>query len=304
MNPPAVSIQNLTKYYGKFKALDEISFEVKAGESFGFLGPNGAGKTTTINAVTGLANFQQGEVKIFGYDVTKDYRTARAQIGLVPQEFNFDPFLTIEQMLIFGGGYFGMSWQESKRRANELLDFFKISNRSDDKYKKLSGGMKRRLLIARALMHKPKILILDEPTAGVDLELRYQLWDFFRKINQEGVTIILTTHYIEEAEQLCSRIGVIHHGKIVAVESTRTLVQKVKKDEIEFFVREFKEASKPAFSKLQVTIDEKQRKLRFYDDPAIISQVLRALNDCNIEVERIEVHRSTLEEAFLELTKN
>ena len=194
---PAIEIQGLTKFYKQFKALDQISLRVEQGDFFGFLGPNGAGKTTTISVLTGLANYNQGEVRVFGYDVVRQYRTTRSLIGLAPQEFNFDPFLTIEQILIYEAGYFGVPKREARRRAHEILKEFALFRFRHLDFRKLSGGFKRRLLIARALVHRPKVLIVDEPTAGLDIELRYKLWDFLRELNRKGVTIFLTTHYIE-----------------------------------------------------------------------------------------------------------
>lgn len=300
---PAISIKNLTKYYRVFKALDDISFEVQEGDFFGFLGPNGAGKTTTISVVTGLANFREGDVRAFGYDVVKDYRKTRPLIGLVPQEFNFDPFLSAEQILAFEGGYFGLAWQASKKRAKELLNFFELWDKRTEGYKKLSGGMKRRLLIARALMHKPKILILDEPTAGVDIELRYRLWDFFRKINQEGVTVLLTTHYIEEAERLCSRIGVIHRGKIVAVEDKETLVHRWGGEEVEFSLKTRMDDIPSIFQTMSVLVKDDGRRLVVTEGNSRISLVLKELHQRGLEIQNIEVRRPTLEEAFLRLIR-
>ncbi len=297
----AITINNLVKYYGKFKALDRISFEVRPGEFFGFLGPNGAGKTTTIGVITGLANYQGGEVRVFGHDVTADYRKSRAQIGLAPQEFNFDPFLSAEQILTFEGGYFGIPRKEAKRRAQELLDFFDLKSKRNEGYKKLSGGQKRRLLIARALMHRPKILILDEPTAGVDLELRYQLWDFLKQVNREGTTVFLTTHYIEEAERLCERVGVIHEGQIVAMDPTQVLIRKMSGDQIELSLK--KELTSIPDEIRAVPIVLEGKKLRFEEKNNAVSEVLKALHGRGFEIEKIDVRRPTLEDAFLKLTK-
>lgn len=299
---PAISIQGLTKYYKKFKALENVSFEVQPGEFFGFLGPNGAGKTTTISVLTGLANYQEGTVRVFGRDVTKEYRAARALIGLVPQEFNFDPFLTAEQILTFEGGYFGLSWEKSKSRAKELLELFSLSSKKHEGYKKLSGGMKRRLLIARAMMHSPKILILDEPTAGVDLELRHQLWDFLRKINREGMTVVLTTHYIEEAEKLCTRIGVINEGKIAALDETHKLIRAMTGDQVELLLKGRLNELPPSLASLPVKLEEAGTRLHFEDQKDVITQVLKAIHDMGLEVEKINVRRPTLEDAFLKLT--
>lgn len=305
---PAISIQNLTKYYRtkkkeKFKALDNISLEVREGEFFAFLGPNGAGKTTTINALTGLANYNEGSISVFGFDVRREYRKTRALIGLVPQEFNFDPFLSAEQILVYEGGYFGIPWKAAKVRAKELLDSFDLWGKRDEGYKQLSGGMKRRLLIARALMHKPKILILDEPTAGVDIELRHQLWDFFRRVNQGGVTVILTTHYIEEAERLCNRIGIIHKGKIAAIEDKETLIQKMGGDEVELVLktplREISTALKP----LELRLEDDGKRILFLEKNGTVAAALKELYSQGIEVERVDVRRPTLEDAFLKLIR-
>lgn len=298
---PAIKIQNLTKYYKKFKALDDISFDVREGEFFGFLGPNGAGKTTTISVITGLANYQQGEVEIFGHNLASDYQAARRLIGLVPQEFNFDPFLSAEQILSFEGGYFGIPWKESKARALHLLETFGLLSKKQEGYKKLSGGMKRRLLIARALMHKPKILILDEPTAGVDLELRHQLWEFLRKINREGTTIVLTTHYIEEAEKLCSRIGVIHQGKIAALDSTQTLIRKMSGDQVELYLKKPVTFLPESLRKPDIALEGSGSCIRFEEKEGATAQVLKALHENKIEIEKVDVRKPSLEDAFLKL---
>jgi ABC-2 type transport system ATP-binding protein len=213
----AVFIQGLTKYYGRFRALDNISFEIRRGDFFAFLGPNGAGKTTTIHVMTGLSNFQQGSVKIFGYDTTSEYVQTRRLIGLCAQEFNFDPFLTIHQILVYQAGYFGILPKEAALRTDELLERFRLMDKRHVKHRALSSGMKKRLLLCRALIHDPEILILDEPTAGCDLELKFLIWDYLAQLNHEGKTIFLTTHYMEEAERLCKTIGIINHGRIVRI---------------------------------------------------------------------------------------
>lgn len=299
---PAISIKNLTKYYHKFKAIDDVSLEVAPGDFFGFLGPNGAGKTTTINVITGLNNYQAGSVKVFGHDVAVDYRRSRALIGLVPQEFNFDPFLSAEQILVFVAGYFGIPRAQAKKRAQQLLEFFDLWGKRAEGYKKLSGGMKRRLLIARALMHSPKVLILDEPTAGVDLELRYQLWDFLRHLNEEGTTVVLTTHYIEEAERLCGRIGVIHGGKIVAMDDTATLIRKISGDQVELYLKTAIDILPPEVTSIAVSIENAGKRLRFEEKGDAVSRVLTALHQQGVEIEKVDVRRPSLEDAFLSLT--
>lgn len=299
---PAIKIENLIKYYRKFKALDGVSLEVRPGEFFGFLGPNGAGKTTTISVLTGLANYHSGLVRVFGHDVVAEYRKTRSLIGLAPQEFNFDPYLSVEQILEFEGGYFGMSRSDVKKRAAELLEVFDLQGKRRDGYKKLSGGMKRRLLIARALVHKPRILILDEPTAGVDVELRHNLWAILRRLNREGTTIFLTTHYIEEAEKLCSHIGVIHQGSMVACDVTGDLIRKMSGDQVELFLREALSELPDALRGMPLILEEEGRKLRFEERGELVPRVLKALHDQKAIVEKIDVRRPTLEDVFLKLT--
>ena len=221
---PALRIDRLVKRYGDFTAVDGISFSVSEGDFFGLLGPNGAGKTTTINAIVGLAKITGGSISLFGYDVERDWRMARRQVGLAPQEYNFDRYLNIRDVLIFQAGYYGLRGKAVAERADMLLERFDLSSKAKQVYTKLSGGMKRRLTLARALIHEPRLVILDEPTAGVDVELRLELWSLLRELNKNGTTIILTTHYLEEAEELCNRIGIIQHGKLVALESTQQLV--------------------------------------------------------------------------------
>ena len=221
----AIKISGLSKYYQKLRALDNISFEVKRGSFFGFLGPNGAGKTTTINTITGLSNFQSGDVKVFGYDTVKEYIQARKLIGLCAQEFNFDPHLSIHELLVYQAGYFGILPPRAARRADSLLERFQLTDKRKVKFRALSGGMKKRLLLCRALIHDPEILILDEPTAGCDLELKYLIWDYLTQLNKEGKTIFLTTHYMEEAEKLCKTLGIINNGKIVQIGDKTTILQ-------------------------------------------------------------------------------
>lgn len=222
----AVSIQDLTKRYGAVTAVDGLSFDVAPGEFFGFLGPNGAGKTTTINAIVGLATFQGGTIRVFGHDVITDYRHARSLVGVSPQEFNFDRYLSIEEILTYQGGYYGMPLARAKPRARMLLDQFELTDKRRATYLELSGGMKRRLSLARALIHEPKLLILDEPTAGMDVELRLELWDFLKMINAGGMTIFMTSHYLEEVEALCNRIGIVNHGKLVELEDKSVLMSR------------------------------------------------------------------------------
>jgi len=221
---PALRVDRLVKRYGDFTAVDGISFDVAEGEFFGLLGPNGAGKTTTINAIVGLARITSGAISLFGYDVEREWRAARRTVGIAPQEYNFDRYLNIRDVLIYQAGYYGLSGPDVARRADELLARFDLTSKAKQVYTRLSGGMKRRLTLARALIHRPRLLILDEPTAGVDVELRLELWSLLRELNGGGTTIILTTHYLEEAEELCDRIAIINAGRIAALEDTHSLV--------------------------------------------------------------------------------
>jgi ABC-2 type transport system ATP-binding protein len=216
-SPPALEIGNLVKRYDTgTEALRGVSLDIQAGEFFGLLGPNGAGKSTLIHCTTGLAQPTAGTIRVFGHDAIHHYEQARLAVGLAPQELNIDWFLTVEETLDYHAGYFGMPKRERKERALELLDIFSLTEKRNERTRTLSGGMKRRLVLARALMHRPRLLILDEPTAGVDVELRLELWHYVQRINGEGTTILLTTHYLEEAEQLCDRIAFINEGRIVA----------------------------------------------------------------------------------------
>jgi ABC-2 type transport system ATP-binding protein len=221
---PAVRLRNATKRYGDFTALDNVSLDIRRGEVFGLLGPNGAGKTTLISLVAGIARPTAGKVEVLGYDVVNDYRITRRAVGLVPQEINFDPFFTVEETLIFQAGYFGI--RLSEERLVELLSALGLLDKRKANTRALSGGMKRRLLIAKALVHRPPVLFLDEPTAGVDVELRRDLWAYVRKLAGGGATVVLTTHYLEEAEQLADRIGVIKNGRLLVVEEKQELLAR------------------------------------------------------------------------------
>lgn len=222
----AIEIRGIKKSFGNVEALKGIDLAIRQGEFFGLLGPNGAGKTTLINSIVGLVKPNEGSIHVMGYDIKTNPIQAKRHIGLAPQEINVHNYFPIFKVVEFQGGFYGISKSESKKRAEELLKQFGLWEKRKVGRFKLSGGMQRRLMIARALMCSPKILILDEPTAGVDVELRHQLWGFLRKINEAGTTILLTTHYIEEAEMLCHRVGVIHEGKIVACDSPKNLIER------------------------------------------------------------------------------
>lgn len=230
----ALEIKGLKKRYDSgTEALKGVDLTIEEGSFFGLLGPNGAGKSTLIHSIMGLVIPTGGSAKVFGYDAVKDYQMARSLAGLAPQEINLDFFLTVEDTLDFHGGYYGMRKEERKERIEELLEAFSLTEKRKAKVVMLSGGMKRRVVLARALMHKPKLLILDEPTAGVDVELRLELWQYIKKINQEGTTILLTTHYIEEAEQLCSQLALIDKGQVIKEGTSDELKKQFKKKTLE-----------------------------------------------------------------------
>jgi ABC-2 type transport system ATP-binding protein len=223
----ALHIDGLEKRYPTgVEALKGVSIDIEPGEFYGLLGPNGAGKSTLIHCSTGLAQPTGGEIRIFGHDAISDYAEARQAVGLAPQEINLDWFLTVEETLDFHAGYFGMASRDRRERTKELLEAFSLTEKANERTRTLSGGMKRRVILARALMHRPRLLILDEPTAGVDIELRLELWQYVQKINQEGTTILLTTHYLEEAEELCSKIAFIAGGEIAAQGTSEDLASR------------------------------------------------------------------------------
>lgn len=224
---PALSVENLVKRYPTgTEALRGVSLEIKDGQFFGLLGPNGAGKSTLIHCATGLAVPTAGDIRIFGHNAVDDYAEAREAIGLAPQDINLDWFASCEEVLDYHGGYFGMNKKDRKERVAELLDAFSLTAKRNESTRTLSGGMKRRLTLARALMHRPRLLILDEPTAGVDVELRLELWQYVKQVNTEGTTILLTTHYLEEAEELCDQIAFINDGQVVAEGTSTELANK------------------------------------------------------------------------------
>lgn len=230
----ALEVNKLTKTYASgTKALKGISLDIPEGSFFGLLGPNGAGKSTLIHCIMGLAIPTGGTATVFGHDIVKDYQAARKLVGLAPQEVNLDWFLTVEDTLDYHGGYYGMPKKQRKERINELLEVFSLTDKRDTNTRLLSGGMKRRVVLARAMMHNPKFLILDEPTAGVDVELRLELWKYMKQVNKQGTTILLTTHYIEEAEELCSQIALINHGAIIKTGTSNELKKAYKKNTLE-----------------------------------------------------------------------
>jgi ABC-2 type transport system ATP-binding protein len=286
-------------------AVDGISLEVARGDFFGFLGPNGAGKTTTINAIVGLATLTSGTIEIFGYDNVRDWREARRRVGLAPQEYNFDRYLSIRDVLIYQAGYYGLRGAAVRARADALLERFGLTSKSGETFMRLSGGMKRRLSLARALIHEPQLLILDEPTAGVDVELRIELWDLLRELNAAGSTIILTTHYLEEAESLCKNIAIVEGGRVAAMESTTNLLARRGQTLLSVTVERPLESVPAALLALGARYDAPTRTLQFDNvAPAHIARTLAELEAQGYAVENVDFHRSSLQDVFLDLVKH
>jgi ABC-2 type transport system ATP-binding protein len=304
-SPDAISISHLTKRYGTFTAVDDLSLTVGAGEFFGLLGPNGAGKTTTISAIVGLVRPTAGRISVFGADTQADWRNARGFVGLAPQEYNFDRYLSIRDVLIYQAGYYGLRGAAVGRRADLLLERFGLTSKANDTFVKLSGGMKRRLTLARALIHEPRLLILDEPTAGVDLELRIELWAFLRELNAGGMTIVLTTHYLEEAEALCRRIGIIEGGRLVAFDTTERLLAGRDGSTLRVTLdRVFAEPT-PELVQLGARAADDAPGVVCFDGLTAerISGALVALEAAGYRVVDIDFRRATLQDVFLELTR-
>lgn len=299
----ALEIEQLRKTYaGGFEALKGVDLAVEQGDFYALLGPNGAGKSTTIGVISSLVNKTSGRVKVFGYDIDTHLVQAKQQIGLVPQEFNFNPFETVQQIVIQQAGYYGISRTLAKERAKKYLSQLDLWDKKDDRARNLSGGMKRRLMIARALMHEPKLLILDEPTAGVDIELRRSMWEFLKQINEQGVTIILTTHYLEEAEMLCRNIGIINKGEVIENTSMKSLLNKL---QVETFILDLAEGSpvpklegaKVSSSKegsIEVEIDKSQG----------LNYLFEQLNHQGVNVLSMRNKANRLEELFVSIVRN
>ena len=303
----AISIRNLVKRYagsngapGKL-ALDDVSFDVPRGQIFGLLGPNGAGKSTLINTLAGLVMKTSGEVSIWGFDISRDTRNAKRAIGIVPQEVVFDPFFTPAEVLEIQAGYYGIP--KAARRTLELLRAVHLADKADAYARTLSGGMKRRLLIAKAMVHTPPILVLDEPTAGVDVELRRQLWELVEELNAEGVTVVLTTHYLEEAEQLCDRIAIINHGRLIANKPTRELLSTAREKLVVLTLdRDVVDLpDHPAFLKCRRT-GVRQIEVTYDQDRTNAGQVLEVVQGLGFGILDVTTREADLEDVFVALT--
>jgi ABC-2 type transport system ATP-binding protein len=303
MAEPAIRIETLSKTYaGGKQALDNVSFDVPRGQIFGLLGPNGAGKSTLINILAGLVVKTGGKVTIWGFDIDQHPRNAKRSIGVVPQEIIFDPFFTPRETLEIQAGLYGIPAGE--RQSDELLAAMHLTDKAHAYSRTLSGGMKRRLLVAKAMVHSPPILVLDEPTAGVDVELRRQLWAYVRQLHAQGVTIVLTTHYLEEAEQLCDRIAIIHHGKVIANEPTRELVAKAQeKAVVVTFDRDISEVPTNACFDNISLVDERTLEIIYRKDKVNAGEVLASLTADGLGIVDVRTREPDLEDVFLSLTQ-
>ena len=303
MTEAAIAIEGLCKtYQGGKRALDGVSFDVPQGSVFGLLGPNGAGKSTLINILAGLVNKTEGRASIWGFDIDAHPRNAKASIGIVNQEILFDPFFTPIETLEIQAGLYGVP--KEKRRSMELLRAVHLEDKAGAYSRTLSGGMKRRLMVAKAMVHSPPVLVLDEPTAGVDVELRQQLWAYVRSLNQRGVTVVLTTHYLEEAEQLCDRIAIINHGKLIANQPTLELVGMAQEKVVEVTVdRDVPEAPvHDSFQKIELKGD-RTLVITYRKDQANAGQVLDAVQKDGYGIVDVSTREADLEDVFLNLTR-
>lgn len=279
-SPHAIAVRNVVKNYAKLRALDDVSLEIKQGEFFGLLGPNGAGKTTLISILAGLTRASSGHVSIMGHDVVRDYEAARRSLGVVPQELVFDPFFTVRECLRMTSGYYGVRHNDAW--IDEILHHLDLTAKAHTNMRQLSGGMKRRVLVAQALVHRPPVIVLDEPTAGVDVELRKTLWAFISRLNREGHTVILTTHYLEEAEVLCERIAMLKAGRVVALDDTTKLLSRIAG--VQLTVRASGET---------LTAD-----LKSYED---VEPMLADLRGRGLKIEEINLRRADLEDVFVNI---
>ena len=293
---PAISFQSVCKTYqtpnGPFHALNSVSLDIAQGEFFGLLGPNGAGKTTLISILAGLTRATSGRVLVQGSDVQTDYANARRKLGIVPQELVFDPFFNVREALRFQSGYFGV--QHNDDWIDELLDSLGLADKAGANMRQLSGGMKRRVLVAQALVHKPPIIVLDEPTAGVDVELRQTLWHFIARLNKEGHTVLLTTHYLEEAEALCGRIAMLKSGRVVALDRTSELLKAASGNVLVFKT----DSVLPPALAAQARVTGRVVQMVAHDTQEI-EQHLAALRQAGVEAQDVEIRRADLEDVFL-----
>ena len=295
---PAISFQTVSKTYstprGPFCALDKVSLDIEQGEFFGLLGPNGAGKTTLISVLAGLAKATGGVARVHGHDVQSDYQAARRALGVVPQELVFDPFFTVREALRFQSGYFGI--RKNDAWIDELLHSLGLTDKATSNMRQLSGGMKRRVLVALALVHKPQVIVLDEPTAGVDVELRQTLWQFVSQLNKQGSTVLLTTHYLEEAEALCGRLALLNRGEVVALERTSALLRRATSNILRFKTDDVLPPDLAAQARVTGRVVQLPA-----NDALAVERILKQVREAGAMVDDIEIRKADLEDVFLEL---
>ena len=302
MSKTAIQIKGLKKSYNNTPALKGVDIEISKGEFFGLLGPNGAGKTTTINILTGLVFKDAGTCLVFEKDIVKDYRYTRSKIGIAAQELSVDWFFTIEKLLYFQAGYYGISTKKAKTKVDELLERLGLDKKRSSRLRQLSGGMKRRFQIAKALVHDPDILILDEPTAGVDVELRHDLWKYLKELHKKGKTILLTTHYIEEAELLCDNVAIIDEGTILKEGSPKQLTKELGKSGVTVQTGKAIQNIENLLTGLTYTIEDSRLHFSVDDAEKAIPNIIQKLSKINIPIHSITTETSSLEDVFLDLT--
>ena len=295
---PAIQVEQVSKHYGALQALSEVSLDIAPGEFFGLLGPNGAGTTTLINILAGLTLATSGSARVTGFDVAAQYREARRALGVVPQELVFDPFFTVREALTFQSGYFGI--RNNRDWIEEVMHHLDLTEKAETNMRALSGGMKRRVLVAQALVHKPPVIVLDEPTAGVDVELRQALWRFIRRLNRDGHTIVLTTHYLEEAEALCGRIAMLKQGRIVALDTTQNLLRRHSGCYVE--LRLNPDRLPVSLAPLVAQRHEAGYRLAL-KDYGEVECVVAELRAARVEILEMEVMRPDLEEIFVQIMR-
>jgi len=305
MSPPVLSIEGLRKQYGNFTALHDVSLEIPAGEIFALLGPNGAGKSTLIGAICGMVRKTAGKVRLFGIDIDEDPVTPRYRVGLVPQEINFDPFFNPVECLEIQQGYYGQ--KPDPERIREVLEAMQLTSKANVVTRALSGGMRRRLLIAKALVHRPQLVFLDEPTAGVDVELRRDLWSYIRRLRAEGTTVVLTTHYLEEAEELADRVGIIDGGRLLLLEEKAALLERLGKRQTAVHFTEPQQSLPEALGELGVVLSEDGNSA-LYTEQATSNhgsgRVLGALYSAGLPIRDVETQRPRLEEILIEVLRS
>ncbi len=299
---PAILVENLAKSYNGTIALHDVSISIPRGQFYGLLGPNGAGKTTTINILTGLVNRDTGKTEVFGRDTIKEYRFTRSQIGVAAQELSIDWFFSIEALLYIHAGYFGITRKKARTKIEELLVRLGLEQKRSSRLRQLSGGMKRRFQIAKALVHDPQIIILDEPTAGVDVELRHELWQYLRDLHKLGKTILLTTHYIEEAEMLCEKVAIIDKGRVIASDSPKNLTRQLGKAGITIACSGCKDDLSSVLTDFKYTYQEGRIHFSVMDPESELPKIINILSKHGVHIQSVETEKSSLEDVFLHLT--